>query len=189
MIRIPIDVCQGTVFTKPTQETKAELLPRVSEGILSESFHWISQYSGPPMPNLPIGHVITTGAQNEEQRVPGKEKNGISGDLFTENTQRFALLLSKISRFLQLLCTTRRHSMLNPKPRSCWASKINSSTTENKKKQQKNQQSSSQMGKRPEYTFPESRQTEGIKHQTNEWHHTLTENCILPWCHFYSTSQ
>ena len=66
---------------------------------------------------LALDQVFKPGVQREKRRLTWKEKNGVSGDLLKETTQITATAHQK-SPLYNLPCTTCRHSIWFPKPRS-----------------------------------------------------------------------
>ena len=145
-------------MSTPTTRTNTDRLPRESGGgggrLVTPLFISI---------HLPAsGQISIPAVCREPKRLAGKEKDGVSGDLRRENAQGVTRLLPKGPPFYHLPCTTLRHFLLIPQPRSGCGFPISSSTTDTS--QQPNKiQSPRQTWQKTCIDISRNRQTQGQK--------------------------
>ena len=108
------------------------------------------------------GQISIPAVCREPKRLAGKEKDGVSGDLRRENAQGVTRLLPKGPPFYHLPCTTLRHFLLIPQPRSGCGFPISSSTTDTSQQPNKTQ-SPRQTWQKTCIDISLNRQTQGQK--------------------------
>ena len=108
------------------------------------------------------GQISIPAVCREPKRLAGKEKDGVSGDLRRENAQGVTRLLPKGPPFYHLPCTTLRHFLLIPQPRSGCGFPISSSTTDTSQQPNKTQ-SPRQTWQKTCIDISRNRQTQGQK--------------------------
>ena len=145
-------------MSTPTTRTNTDRLPRESGGgggrLVTPLFISI---------HLPAsGQISIPAVCREPKRLAGKEKDGVSGDLRRENAQGVTRLLPKGPPFYHLPCTTLRHFLLIPQPRSGCGFPISSSTTDTSQQPNKTQ-SPRQTWQKTCIDISRNRQTQGQK--------------------------
>ena len=145
-------------MSTPTTRTNTDRLPRESGGgggrLVTPLFISI---------HLPAsGQISIPAVCREPKRLAGKEKDGVSGDLRRENAQGVTRLLPKGPPFYHLPCTTLRHFLLIPQPRSGCGFPISSSTTDTSQQPNKTQ-SPRQTWQKTCIDISLNRQTQGQK--------------------------
>ena len=142
-------------MSTPTTRTKTDLLPKESgRRLVTPLFISI---------HLPAsGQISIPAVCREPKRLAGKEKDGVSGDLRRENAQGVTRLLPKGPPFYHLPCTTLRHFLLIPQPRSGCGFPISSSTTDTSQQPNKTQ-SPRQTWQKTCIDISRNRQTQGQK--------------------------
>ena len=108
------------------------------------------------------GQISIPAVCREPKRLAGKEKDGVSGDLRREKAQGVTRLLPKGPPFYHLPCTTLRHFLLIPQPRSGCGFPISSSTTDTSQQPNKTQ-SPRQTWQKTCIDISRNRQTQGQK--------------------------
>ena len=108
------------------------------------------------------GQISIPAVCREPKRLAGTEKDGVSGDLRRENAQGVTRLLPKGPPFYHLPCTTLRHFLLIPQPRSGCGFPISSSTTDTSQQPNKTQ-SPRQTWQKTCIDISRNRQTQGQK--------------------------
>lgn len=150
-----VDVFPAAEVSTPATGTKTALFPRGLGGLLGT----------PPFfaVNLPaLGPISGPAVLRERKRLQGKDKDGVSGDLRRETAQGLTQLLTKGSPFDHLPCTTLRHFLLIPQPRSGCGFPISSSTTDTSQQPNKTQ-SPRQTWQKTCIDISRNRQTQGQK--------------------------
>lgn len=142
-------------MSTPTTRTNTDRLPRESgRRLVTPLFISI---------HLPAsGQISIPAVCREPKRLAGKEKDGVSGDLRRENAQGVTRLLPKGPPFYHLPCTTLRHFLLIPQPRSGCGFPISSSTTDTSQQPNKTQ-SPRQTWQKTCIDISRNRQTQGQK--------------------------
>lgn len=142
-------------MSTPTTRTNTDRLPRESgRHLVTPLFISI---------HLPAsGQISIPAVCREPKRLAGKEKDGVSGDLRRENAQGVTRLLPKGPPFYHLPCTTLRHFLLIPQPRSGCGFPISSSTTDTSQQPNKTQ-SPRQTWQKTCIDISRNRQTQGQK--------------------------
>lgn len=142
-------------MSTPTTGTKTDLLPKESgRRLVTPLFISI---------HLPAsGQISIPAVCREPKRLAGKEKDGVSGDLRRENAQGVTRLLPKGPPLYHLPCTTLRHFLLIPQPRSGCGFPISSSTTDTSQQPHKTQ-SPRQTWQKTCVDISLNRQTQGQK--------------------------